>query len=58
MATGDREYPSLGWVAALVDGSPAARKSATRTSARWLNYYCQPDTLRAVNRRPPIRGGT
>ncbi|HZM02420.1 MAG TPA: adenylate/guanylate cyclase domain-containing protein [Candidatus Saccharimonadales bacterium] len=46
---GDREYPSLGWVAAFVDGSPATRKSATRTSERWLNYYCQPDELRAVN---------
>jgi adenylate cyclase len=47
--TGTNEFPSLGWVAASLDGAPVTRRPENRVAARWLNYYCPPINLRSVN---------
>ena len=46
---GLEDHPSLGWVAAEVLGAPVTQNPRARITQRWLNYYCPPDSLDAVN---------
>jgi CHASE2 domain-containing sensor protein len=46
--TGTNEFPSLGWVAASVDGAPVASRPENRLARRWLSYYCPPARLDSV----------
>jgi len=41
--------PSLSQVAASVLNSPATMERTNDVAGRWLNYYCPPTALRAVN---------
>jgi len=47
--SGNEEFPSAGWIAAALLDAPAARLKASRLTERWLNYYCKPGELNAVN---------
>ena len=47
--TGNDSSPSVSWVAASVLAAPATKIPETRLDRRWLNYYCEPTSLRAVN---------
>jgi adenylate cyclase len=47
--TGNEVFPSVGWVAAAVLDAPPTKFPATRPREPWLNYYCRPGALNAVN---------
>jgi adenylate cyclase len=47
--TGVEDLPSVGWVAASSLGAETTRRPESRSTERWLNYYCEPMALRAVN---------
>src|SRR6185436_7578086 len=44
---GSETYPSAGWEVARILGASVTNKS--RLDERWINYYCRPENLRAVN---------
>lgn len=46
---GVEDYPAAGWVVASLLDAAVIRKPESRLAARWLNYYCAPDKLDAVN---------
>jgi adenylate cyclase len=49
LSTGTEDIPSADWIAAsLLDGE-ATRRSKSRLMKRWVNYFCEPTALRAVN---------
>jgi adenylate cyclase len=47
--TGSDGYPSASWVAAGLLGAASVKDPASRLQTRWLNYYCIPRDLPAVN---------
>jgi len=47
--SGNEEVPSASWVAATLLHAPATKLPDSRSMERWLNYYCPPDELNAVN---------
>lgn len=49
LGTGTEELPSVSWAAAALLGAETSRDPASRQRARWLNYYCAPSALNAVN---------
>ena len=46
---GVEDYPAAGWVVASLLAAPVTQKPGSRLAPRWLNYYCSPDKLEAVN---------
>lgn len=46
---GTESYPSVIWVAAEALKAPVTREPKRRMELRWMNYYCSPFQLRAVN---------
>jgi adenylate cyclase len=46
---GTETLPSASWLAAELLGAPVTRNPSQRSKERWLNYYCSPVQLRAVN---------
>ncbi|MFO1513773.1 MAG: adenylate/guanylate cyclase domain-containing protein [Verrucomicrobiota bacterium] len=49
LGTGNEDFPSAGWVAASLIGAETTRLPESRLTERWLNYYCEPTALSAVN---------
>jgi adenylate cyclase len=46
---GAESHPSASWVAASLLGASITKSPSRRLDIRWLNYYCSPAKLRAVN---------
>ena len=49
LRTGNVDLPSVSWIAASKLGADITRNPASRLRERWLNYYCAPTALDAVN---------
>ena len=49
LSTGAEDLPSVDWVAAALLGAETTRFPQSRSTERWMNYYCPPAALRAVN---------
>jgi adenylate cyclase len=49
LSTGSEYLPSVDWVGAILLGAETARVPRSRSIERWINYYCPPTELRAVN---------
>jgi adenylate cyclase len=49
IGSGSEEFPSAGWVGASLLGAEVTRSPDLRLVPRWLNYYCAPQHLPAVN---------
>lgn len=49
LGAGTEDIPSVGWVAASLLDTNAAPVPDARFKSRWLNYYCAPTALAAVN---------
>ncbi len=49
LSTGAEDFPSVDWVAASLLGAETTRAPRSRSAERWLNYYCEPTALHAVN---------
>ena len=49
LTMGTEDLPSADWVAASLPGAETARLPKSRSTERWINYYCPPSALRAVN---------
>ena len=49
LAVGTPDQPSAGWVAAGLLGSSVTNHSQAKLSDAWLNYYCPPMRLRAID---------
>ena len=49
LSTGTEEIPSVDWVGAVRLGVETTRFPQSRSIGRWMNYYCPPMALRAVN---------
>jgi adenylate cyclase len=49
LIVGNKDEPTLGWVAASSFGAPTTNWSPANLSGKWLNYYCRPARLQAVN---------
>jgi adenylate cyclase len=47
--SGTHDFPSASWVAATLLDAPVTRSKNSRLKERWLNYYCPPEDLDAVN---------
>jgi adenylate cyclase len=46
---GTESEESAGWAAASLLGAPVTKQPQRRLEPRWINYYCAPKQLRAVN---------
>jgi len=47
--TGGEQIASISWAAASVLDAPVTREENLRHAERWMNYYCEPALLPAVN---------
>jgi len=54
---GSESNPSLSWVAASLLGASVAGNPSNRLQPRWLNYYCAPHELRAINFDHAVQDG-
>ena len=57
LGAGDGDVPSVSWIAASVLGAEITRDPASRLRERWLNYYCEPTALKAVNLDHALEAG-
>jgi len=49
LSAGTEDLPSAGWIAVRLLDAPMTLEPESRFTQRWVNYYCEPTALRAVN---------